>query len=50
VEPRRPRPDPHARRAGFTQDDVRGILGGNYLRVFRQNLPENSKVYWDYRA
>jgi microsomal dipeptidase-like Zn-dependent dipeptidase len=37
-------------RAGFSQKDVRGILGGNYLRVFRQNLPEDSKVYWDYRA
>jgi membrane dipeptidase len=36
-------------RAGFTQDDVRGILGGNYLRVFRHNLPEDSVVYWDYR-
>jgi microsomal dipeptidase-like Zn-dependent dipeptidase len=35
-------------RAGFSRDDVAGILGGNYLRVFRQNLPENSPVYWDY--
>ncbi|MGH2369305.1 MAG: membrane dipeptidase, partial [Chloroflexota bacterium] len=37
-------------RAGFTQDDVHGILGGNYLRVFRHNLPEDSRSYWDYRA
>ena len=37
-------------RAGFSQEDVRGILGGNYLRVFRQNLPEDSHLNWDYRA
>ena len=37
-------------RAGFTRDDVRGILGENYLRVFRHNLPDDSPVYWDYRA
>jgi len=37
-------------RAGFTQEDVRGILGGNYLRVFKQNLPEDSHLNWDYRA
>ena len=37
-------------RAGFSQDEVRGILGGNYLRVFRHNLPERSPRYWDYRA
>jgi membrane dipeptidase len=37
-------------RAGFSQDDVRGILGGNYLRVFKQNLPEESHLNWDYRA
>jgi membrane dipeptidase len=37
-------------RAGFTQDDVRGILGENYLRVFRHNLPEDSRLYWDYLA
>jgi membrane dipeptidase len=36
-------------KAGFSQEDVRGILGENYLRVFRQNLPEDSPVYWDYR-
>ena len=37
-------------RRGFSEQDVRGILGGNYLRVFRQNLPEDSPVYWNYRA
>ncbi len=36
-------------RAGFSHDEVAGILGGNYLRVFRQNLPEDAPVYWDYR-
>lgn len=34
-------------RAGFSQAEVRGILGGNYVRVFRQNLPEESPVYWN---
>jgi membrane dipeptidase len=37
-------------RAGFSQDDVRGILGGNYLRVFRHNLPQDSRLNWDYRS
>jgi membrane dipeptidase len=37
-------------RRGFSETAVRGILGGNYLRVFRQNLPEDSPVYWNYRA
>lgn len=37
-------------RAGFSQDEVAGILGGNYLRVFRHNLPENSPIYWNYRG
>lgn len=37
-------------RAGFSQRDVRGILGGNYLRVFRHNLPEDSPVYWNSKA
>ena len=29
-------------RAGFSQEEVRGILGENYLRVFRHNLPAHS--------
>jgi membrane dipeptidase len=37
-------------RRGFSEQDVKDILGGNYLRVFRHNLPEDSRLYWDYRA
>lgn len=37
-------------RRGFTQDDVRGILGQNYLRVFQHNLPEDSRLNWHYQA
>ena len=37
-------------RRGFNQPDVRGILGENYLRVFRRNLPAHSRLYWVYRA
>jgi membrane dipeptidase len=36
-------------RAGFSQEEVRGILGENYLRVFRHNLPTHSPRYWDYQ-
>jgi microsomal dipeptidase-like Zn-dependent dipeptidase len=37
-------------RRGFSEQDVKDILGENYLRVFRHNLPEDSRLYWDYRA
>jgi membrane dipeptidase len=37
-------------RAGFSKEEAAGIVGGNYLRVFRQNLPENSPIYWNYRS
>jgi len=36
-------------RAGFSQNEVRGILGGNFLRIFRHNRLEDSPVCWGQR-
>jgi membrane dipeptidase len=30
----------HLKSAGFSQDDVEGIMGGNFMRVFGQAVPE----------